>query len=1062
MQQPPQLSLDFETPRVMRKGGIRLITANGVDPLFDHLAGRMGREMLPPFEFETILLPHGSALRPWLSQRLADRIGCAAGLYTPTLREYADSLIRRMPDAEPAALDRHTLTWRIFAVLNDLPDAEDVSPVRRYLQRAGGQTMPLARRLARLFDSYQTLRTDVLERWQRGEVRSEAERWQALIWQRIVAEMPAPHRHRAEQLRELVDHLSTEAPVDLPRRISIFGESVLPPVYLGFLFVLARHVDVTWYAVETPDAADHPLVEILGDDARMATRLRQQWIPNMPAQRIDADMEEAPTSDALTALQGDILLGRRRAADERVPISPVDASLRIHDCHSPTRELEVMRDQLLDAFETIDGLQPSDVLVVVPDLDRYAALVEAVFEAGDEDQRLHAAVARDPREEGRRYLTAFEAILEALTSRLTASTVLELLSEPAIARRAGFDADTVDVVRGWIRQTHIRWGLDADHRAAFGLPEDDLHTWRHGLDRLLMGIVAGEVDEGVDGVLPHAEGTLDRAPTLGRLASWMQAMADAVREAARPRTPAAWREWIEAIVVGFLQAESEEEQMAEDHLLAELRDMAELAPEVEIDFPSLRNHLVETLAGFEGRGRLLAGAITVADFERLHYIPARVIACIGLNDDALPRNVAAADFDLVASTRRDGDPDPRRLDKQLFLDTLLSARDRLILTYNGRSQKDNTERAPSIVIEALLETLTQTFTAGDTDRAEDARRVRHHFVVEHPLQPFSPRYFDSSNPRLFSFDRTNCIPPADELKPIAAFADAPLAESEPAETITLDDLIDAWTNPSKFYCRKLDLRLELSDLTVEDFEPQFLDHLESYKINARTLELLLDGLPEDDVRERLRMEGSLPAGALGRILYETARADIEPLLRKVDAFGERHPVEIDIEVAGRRLVGTIPYVTEEAVLNFRPAKDLGAKDRIKTWVHHLALAISIEERPSHLFAREEAQSITSVDEPLKNLESLVERYEDILRQPMILFPNSSMELASEKGTIKSALGKFDGSKFSRGDCEDVYVSFLNLHHHPIHDRVDDFEREAVALWGPIYQHLILFGQDDHD
>src|SRR5690606_34148569 len=141
----------------------------------------------------------------------------------------------------------------------------------------------------------------------------------------------------------------------------------------------------------------------------------------------------------------------------------------------------------------------------------------------------------------------------------------------------------------------------------------------------------------------------------------------------------------------------------------------------------------------------------------------------------------------------DVDPDLRRLDKQLFLDALLAARDRLILTFNGRSQRDNSERAPSIVIDALLETLTQTFTTGDSNPAADARQVHRWFVVEHPLQPFSTRYFDGTDRRLFSYDRVSCIPPAAELKPIAPFVGRPLPEVEPEDgVIQLYDLIAAW------------------------------------------------------------------------------------------------------------------------------------------------------------------------------------------------------------------------------------------------------------------------------
>lgn len=1047
-----QYDLQFPTspPRTAERG-VRALKSSNLDVLFDHFVDRINSEPLPPFEFETVLLPHGSALRPWLLQNLADRLGCAAGLYTPTIREFAGSIIRSIFGVEPSALDRETLTWRIFAELGDTSADSKLAPIHNYLQRAGDERMLLARRLAQLFETYQTYRPDMIARWSQGKVGSGAEEWQARLWRRVIRDADLP-THRAALMQQLIEYLGEDRPTDLSARISIFGESVLAPIQLRFLDALSAHVDIVWYIVDDASREpSHSLFDVHGEDAREADALRQKYLRRASVERIDGRAKPEQVS-ALDIIQDDIRHGRRRSGDDRVEISREDATIRIHNCHSPTRELEVLRDQLLDAFKVLEGLEPSDILIVVPDLDTYAPLVEAVFSAGDEAQRLPAVVARDPREAGRRYLSSFLALLEAMTSRLAAGEILELLSEPAVGRRAHIDADEIEVIRTWIRSTHIRWGADGGHRIEFGLPGDDLHTWRHGLDRLLMGLVAGESDDPVDGVIPLSEATFDRAELLGRFASWMDAFTEASHNVRRTRSLEDWRDWLLEFVPRFVHAETDDERMAEDHLLAELRDMEQHTPDVEIDFASVRSYLTSVLDRFEGRGKLLSGAITVADYERLRFIPARVVACVGLSDDAFPRTDAAPDFDLIASARREGDPDQRRLDKQLFLDVLQACRDRLILTYVGRSQRDNSERAPSIIIDTLLQTLTSTFTAGHEDREDDTRNVRRHFVVEHPLQPFSTHYFDGSDPRLFSYDRTNCIPPSDALARISAFASGALPQEEESDQpITLDDLIAAWINPSKFYCRRLGLRLDLADLTIEDIEPQFLDSLERYNLKDAILQRLLDGEPDEQVRRRLQMEGALPAGALGRIVYTNERAEIEPLLRQVDQFGERRPIEIDLEVAGRRIIGRIPYVTDQVSLHFRPAK-VKPKDRLSVWIYHLSLAASGMQRPSRLIATDENQHIAHVEDPLAYLEPLVKRYDDILREPLMLFPKSSMRF-SERENINDARRGFDGGYRTRGDCDDHYVRFLNRHHHPIEDRLEDFAREARELWGPINEHL---------
>src|SRR5690606_41628560 len=131
-------------------------------------------------------------------------------------------------------------------------------------------------------------------------------------------------------------------------------------------------------------------------------------------------------------------------------------------------------------------------------------------------------------------------------------------------------------------------------------------------------------------------------------------------------------------------------------------------------------------------------------------------------------------FPLDLTTLFRSDPDPRRVDKQSFLDLLLAAQDRLILTYNGRSQKDNSERAPSVVLDALLNAGVTTFTSGDTDAAADEHAVRHHFVVRHPLQPFRPQYFDGSDPRVFSYEDANCIQRDSRPKSIGPFVSTTL------------------------------------------------------------------------------------------------------------------------------------------------------------------------------------------------------------------------------------------------------------------------------------------------
>ena len=71
----------------------------------------------------------------------------------------------------------------------------------------------------------------------------------------------------------------------------------------------------------------------------------------------------------------------------------------------------------------------------------------------------------------------------------------------------------------------------------------------------------------------------------------------------------------------------------------------------------------------------------------------------------------------------------------LSLLTLLSAQEKLSISYVGRSAVHNKEIPPSVVVSELLDYLDQAFAFPEKKSAKEF------VLIEHPLHAFSPRYF---------------------------------------------------------------------------------------------------------------------------------------------------------------------------------------------------------------------------------------------------------------------------------------------------------------------------------
>ena len=1077
------------------------------------MADAMQADPLPPLARETIVVAQNVGLRKWVERALAHRLGVAASLDLRSPRDLATTLAGDLVKEGKPADPRHhpfeaaALAWRIRSVLDDLPADPVYDRVRVYLGRAaerGEAGLPLATRLAALFDSYQVYRPDLLAAW--GEDRLTLpdwpdEPWQANLWRRLTDPASAPAGYdRARHVGELLRRLGAADRPALPvQRVSVFGALVFPPLYWAVLGALSRHVDVTVYAVAHGLPADayaalgadhapaHPLVRDLGGRAR-------DWVSvlsDIGRPVVERVAEAADPACALHRLQAAIATDAAPGGPE--PCPPSDRSVRVLDCHSELRELEVLRDEILDAFETLDGLRPGDVGVLVPDLVTYAPLIDAVFGAEDVGgARVPYHIAEHPLSPELRVLDAFHRVLALDAGRATASEVVGLLDVPSVRRRADIREDELGDLMEWVREARVHWGRDGAHKADFGLAEDDVHTWRFGLDRLLLGVAVGPTTDRVLGRLPVAEATLDGADLLGRFAEWAEALFGRLAAFRTARAPADWANDLLLFVDDVFEPRAEAELTALVALRTALVGLAGLDAET-CTIADVRQHLASALSAPERVEPFLTGKVTFADPVAIRHAPFRVLAVVGLGD-AFPRTEARPDFDAMGAAPLPGDPDPHATDRQLFLDAVMAARDRLILSHVGRSHHDNAERAASVVLDAFLDACRRTVGEEATSR----------FVVRHALQPFSPTYFrhaapaGDGAPTHFTYAGHHTPPAelsaADGLRffdePDADLVDADGAAPEPVET-TLAELTRSWTNPSRYHCDTLGLSLRLDDAALDDDEPVVLDGLAFHGVKQLVLDGLLAGDDEAAIVARLVASGRLPPGALADVYVSRAFGAVRDLADRVVAHGPTEAVPVTARGDVWTVTGSV-RLGEPGALRARPATVKG-KDLIAGWIDHLALCADEGVSGDRTLVLGEGGASAFRDVPPDQARAVLQflvRGMLLFRQvPPPLFEKASYEQArAQKGKWQpaheqivaaeapgwrpvrvgravaadgdgdapfvqiDARKKYDGRYEDYSDTKDPAVALCYRRREPLTTMAGSFDRWARMLWGPLLAH----------
>ena len=1015
-----------------------LYSSNRLEILAEKLSDLLKKDPLPALEKEVIVV-QSRGMQRWLSLELARHLGVCANIWFP----FPNAIVHRLfqavspevPDENP--WDTDVMTWTLVGMVPAWLGKPGFEEVRTYLGESPHhlKLYQLCQRIASTFDQYLTFRPDMLLGWESGKDHH----WQAALWRGLRDHHPLPHRAGLREAFLERVRKGTVAETRFPKRISLFGISTLPPFHIETFGATALVTDVHLFLMNPCkeywlDIVSQRALARLGDDmhetgsgpeplhyetgnsllSSLGTLGREFLSLVSRLDPLEHECYEGlETVDLLSWVQHDILTLCERGRDgcENHRISEGDASIRIHSCHSPLRELEVLKDQLLAFFEEDPDLSTGDILVMTPDIETYAPFVEAVFgDVVNPRVRIPFSIAdRSPRGESR-ILDSFLRMLDLKESRFTAPEVMDLLECPAVMERFGLSESDLSVIQQWVADAGIRWGISGEHRGELGLPPLPQNTWSAGIERLILGYAmsGGEYGEF------HATSPYDRiegrdALVLGRFATFLSALFDHAASLEGDRTLAEWSVLLKQMLERFFFTNDQDRNQGLV-LRRALERLAALEPCAgflgKVDVQVIQAWLLRTLS-MDPRGLgFITGGVTFCAMLPMRSIPFKIICLLGMNSDAYPRRTTRPGFDLMAADPKPGDRSQRNDDRYLFLEAILSARKRLHISYVGQDPQDNSKMVPSVVVSELMDYIEKGFTA-------PGRPILDHVLVRHRLQPFSPTYFSGTTP-FFSYSEENCEAAQAFLAPRASHAPFITHGLDPSafrhETIQLADLIRFYANPARYLLRhRLQIELGSNTLKLEDTEPFFLDGLGRYRLGERLLKGQISGVDQETVLDAAMASGVLPHGTVGLCARDKIRTETEGFARLLTPWIRQPlgPLQLETEVAGVRVVGRITNHYPFGLVQYR-FSNIKGRDLLGLWLCHLLFnrcGPDSPEKRSLLFGKDGGVVFEPLPIGERSLEELVLIFEKGFVKPVHFFPDTSLAYARaviERNTSQEA------------------------------------------------------------
>lgn len=868
-----------------------------------------------------------------------------------------------------------------------------------------------ARRIADLFDRYAVNRPDMLHLWQLGHdgdgtldehgavvPLSQDQQWQPALWREVRSLIAVPSR--AEVMPQLLaDLCDGRVQPQLPQRVGVFGVSAVAPGQLSVLCALAHVRDVHVYLVHPSAVAWQQCRQQLQGKltprsacdatAHVRHRLVRSWArPAMEATALlggvavfgvlaeqhqhlhPAHEFTNGAASLLHQMQGDI------AADHE-PLGSrahiVDNSVQIHACHGTTRQLEVLRDALGHLFAADATLAPHDVMIVCPDLTRFAPLISSVFQRGtfpvpvqvsDLSLGIENPVA-----------TALSALVEFASGRCTASDLLGLCSLAPIQRKLGLSYDDLSRIDQWIVDLGTTWGLDAEHRSEWVPAHVTEGTWASALDRVLLGAAmpCPTPRVGAGGIVPFDDVSADGLRTAGVLAELIAMLRAARRATSGEHTI---REWVDALtdLVSSLCATTPDDawQLAQVlQTIADLRDQSMVAAspcDVPLSISDVRAILDESMGERHGHLSMRSGSVTVTAMVPVRNIPARVVCVLGLDEGALRSSGADGD-DLLAWHPCVGERDTRVEGRHLLLDALMAAGEQLIITCDGSDITTNRALPLSVQLielrDVVAATLTPTSGGGGGGGGTSAETL---VLTRHPRQAYAetnfiartqspsslagqPFGFDDAmlgaaharRESLTSADRSGGTDASAACDPAGLRVMATLPLLVP-DIVSLHQLTESSSRPARTYLiDRLDIRLPSTPEQLTNEIPIEISSLESWRLGTSLLQQYRNTASPEQLAEwhqAQQLNGTLPPLELAKTALAGIDREVETLFAAVPnlawliAQSDTLPIDLHLNASGPepahvRLVDTLTNIAGDILVRVdfkrpRPRFNIGA------------------------------------------------------------------------------------------------------------------------------------------
>ncbi len=921
----------------------------------------------------------------WLSEEIANINGITALVRFPFPNSYFRKLVASFLGYKVEISNEwesNNLVWHILNLLPELLDREESAELKKWIIEKSSSDndidknkWQLAKNIANTLEEYDLYRPEIISQW-----------WiDSDVYDRKDNELPANVKWQPILVKLLKDKLETEPfsiqimrVIDaikkntfsiegLPSSISLFGLNSLSPLQIKLIQALSKNIDIKIYLI-TPckDLWQRHVNRRTNLEENLQAQTEGKWLLN--ASRLEATLGKMGSEfEQLLEGTGEYQLGESAEQDlfampvdiarnnnskpsileylqQQLVINdeflcrdrdPLDSSIQFIDCPGKRREVEIIRDQLLQWMSQDSTLEPQDILIMTPQVENYSPFVTSVFnDISSIGIKLPWKIADRSQQSKPGIMAWVIELLDIASNNINASNLDIIISHSIVRNAYNLSYEDINRITTSLQKVGFRSGLDKSVNNG-----NRVHTLEWSLQRLLIGVILPSNPEYVvDDISPFNEDI-----SFEDLSNWWKLLSNIFNYLSKMRTPRLCREWVEllkSIVKEMFKIESE---LSWDYdFFASILDewLSTVGDNnLKIESAVVSDILKGVLSRKSGRFGHRTGNITISALEPMRAIPHKIIIIMGIDESVFPRRKKRNGFSLIHEKHYIGDPNVSDKDRYSLLEAVISARSKLMITWNGRNEKSGEITKPGNPIQQLIQYLKNELGEesfkGMLRVAPASSTDEKNFIKSNTSNPLScdSKYLKA---RQILNENHNHV-----IEAIGMPLSWDMNTLERKDILCYEDVQKWLIKPQLTWLTNKKLYPNQSKQEIKDIESLDLNELDKYTI----INNILMGIIDKQVKAQFKLEdidlvyeyqgrGILPPKSQAIIETNEIKKRIESLYSLLTSYGCLYKDKINIEGEEQEIL-----MTDNAAIIFDIGKSK-VSSFLKGWLIHLQICMN--------------------------------------------------------------------------------------------------------------------------